>query len=384
MRRIRSTITLILVVAAALLSATAPSLATTAAPSLATVTAPAPFGPPVTLAQNCPLHAADAAIAADGTVRGYLSCGTWDAPTIWYFRYQGGTVFAQPTPYHGLVLRAAWDGLNSTYLLFSREGPGSRSELLQLGKRLENTGQYAPTTLLATTYPAGLKKYLAAIQAGLVAYRSAWWAVWTEPIGGFGGVGGEPTFSLFQRRTLLGAQPRTRMTYPPFQNDDSMPTLAYSPGLMTAAWLRGDSGTDSGRVTLGTNTGHGWTARPLPATSPLLYPLASPDLISYVGVRHLAWPGHSAVGVASDILRSFTPHLVPAARPPVVTVAASGSNVFVLWSDSGSVFAERQAGTWSPATLMLNSGSPVRVLAQGGRARVLYWLGSALLLREQN
>jgi hypothetical protein len=374
MRRIRTTIMTLLLAGASLLSG-APS-------SSATPTAtPAPFGPAVTLLPRCgTLQAADAAIAVDGTVRGYATCGPWQAPVIWFFRYQGGSVFAQPTPYHGKVVKVAWDDLNNTYLLFTRPGPGTLSEQLVIGKRLENTGQYAPTTLLTTTYPAGLKKYLAPIQAGLVASKSRWWAVWTQPTRP---APLPPEYALFERHTLLYTQPWNQMTYPSGQDEDFVPSLAYSSGRMTAVWLRGDSATSRGRLTLGLNTGHGWTARSLPATSPVRDPIGYPDLIQYAGVRHLAWLGTAAVGVASDILRSFTPHFLPASKPPLATIAVSGQNLFVLWSGSGAVFAERRAGSWTPATVVAGSSAAVRVLAQGGRARLAYWSADALMLREQ-
>jgi len=278
MRRFSAPIALVLSVAAALLGMTVPAASAAAPPS---------FRPPVALIRNCgSVTTADATIAADGTVRGFATCGIWQLPTIYFFRYQGGTVFVERTPYEGNLVKVAWDGLNSAYVTFTRAGPGFSQQLV-IGKRLEGTGRYAPTTLLTTTYPAGVPKYLATIRGSLVAYRGRWWAIWTEPVSR---ADGKAVFSLFQRHTLLGIQPRTRMTYPSGQAQDYLPSLTYSPGQLTAAWLRGDPATGRGRLTLGMNTGHGWTARTLPATSPIVEPTGYPDLIDYVGVRlWLGW-----------------------------------------------------------------------------------------------
>jgi len=373
MRRIRIVLAILLLAAASL------------AGSPTATAAPPGFGPPVHLAAGCvPVSgAADATIAADGTVRGYVTCGTSQSPIIWFFRYQGGTVFTQPTPYHGLVVKAAWDGLASTYLVFSRPGTATPSYQLVLGKRLDNTGGYAPTTLLTTTYPAGLKKHLPPIQAGLTAYHGQWWSIWTEPVGG---VGGEPAYSLFQRHTLLGAEPRTRMTYPTGQTQDYAPSLAYWHGLMTVVWLRDIFGTGRGTLTLGQTTGHGWTARRLPGSSPILDPIGYPDLIAYVNIRHLAWLGATSVGVGMNVTQFFIPRRFLFQAPQVATVAVSGFNLFVFWSGTqGAELTEREAANWTVPTHIDGARTAVRVLAQGGRARLIYWADDGLLtLREQN
>lgn len=375
MRRIRIVLAILLLTAVSLLTGSPTATA-----------APPGFGPPVALAAGCTpvAGAADATIAANGTVRGFVSCGTAQAPTIWYFVYRGSTRFAQPTPYHGLVVKAAWDGLASTYLLFSRPGSTTPSQQLLLGKHLDNTSGYSATTLLTTTFPAGLKRHLPAIQAGLVADHGQWWAIWTEPVGG---AGSEPVYSLFQRHTLLGTQPRIRMTYPSGGAQDYVPTLAYSHNLMTAVWLRGAPATGRGRVTLGVNTGRGWTARYLPGSSPITDPIGYPDLISYVNARYLTWLGSGAVGVGVTVTGPFAPRLFPAQTPRVATVAISGTNLFVFWSGPQGVvrLTERTAGAWTVPATVAGASRVVRVLAQDSRARLVYLATDGkLMLVEQN
>lgn len=385
MRRIRTTIALVLVTAASMLGAGPPAIA-----------APAPYGPPLPLLKNCgPVQPADAAIASDGTVRGFANCAGPESGSISYFRYRGGTAFSQPAPYIGRLIKVAWDGLNSTYLLFARPGPDPTSEQLFIGKRLDNTGQYAPATLLTTTYPGGLKHYLRPIQAALVAYRSTWWAVWTEPTSE---VAGTRTYSLFQRHTLLSVQPRTRITYPVTGADDSTPSLAHSPrstipilGVLTVIWVRSPYlGASRGQLRLGQEFGYGWSMGPMPATVPTNQP-AYVDQISYLGTRSLTWPGTRSVGVASIINGFLVPHVFPADSDVIAsTVAVSGQNMFLMWwTNSGPngaqvILAERQAGTWSHATVLPAAGAAVRVLAQGGKGRLVYWSGGTLVLRIQS
>lgn len=378
MRRIRTTIALVLVATAALLG-TGPTA----------TAAPAPYGPAVPLLTNCGSSSqpADAAMAADGAVRGFANCVRTESGSILYFRHRGGTVFSQPTPYTGVVIKVAWDGLASTYLLFGRPGPDPTTEQLFIGKRLDNTGQYAPPTLLATTHRGSLPHSLRPIQAALVAYAGKWWAVWTEPTRE---VAGTLIYSLFQRHTLLGVQPRTRITYPSAGADDSAPSLAYSAGLLTALWLRKPSaGAGAGYVMLGRLSGAAtWTARPVfdavPGTT-----LTSTDLIQYVGVRYATWTLPYEVFVAANVLGTFRPRGFAATDAVASTVAVSGQNLFLMWwtgpdvGGSHVVLVERQAGVWSSPTTIADASFGVRVLAQGGKGRLVYWSGSTLTLRVQ-
>jgi len=72
----------------------------------------------------------------------------------------------------------------------------------------------------------------------------------------------------------------------------------------------------------------------------------------------------------------------------VGTVAVSGQNLFLFyswWGDTpGARLAERQGGSWSAITTVPDATTVVRVLAQGGRARLVYWSENTLLLREQS
>ncbi len=350
--------------------------------------APAPYGPPLPLLKNCgPVQPADAAVAADGTVRGFANCARTESGSISYFRYRGGTAFSQPAPYTGRLIKVAWDGLASTYLLFARPGPDPTTEQLFIGKWLDNTGQYAPATLLTTNHPGGLQHTLRPVQAALVASAGTWWAVWTEPTVE---VSGTLTYSLFQRHTLLGVQPRTRITYPPTGADDSAPSLAYAPKRLTAVWVRSHYlGAPSGELKFADNYyGRHWSAGSVRATVPLNRPTYT-DVIDYAGTRHATWPGTHSLAVASD--RFFIPHIFPADSDVIgSTVAASGQNLFLMWwtnagpSGPRVILAEREAGTWSHAGVLPGAGAAVRVLAQGGRGRLLYWVAGTLMLQVQN
>ena len=388
MRRIRSTIAILALTAASLLGTT----------ESATAAEPAPYGPAQPLLQNCTTgQPADAAIASDGTVHGFASCGMNPVPVISYVRFRGSTAFSQPTPYRGRVIKVAWDDLASSYLLFARPGPIPGTEQLFIGKRLDNTGQYAQPTLLTTNRPGGSKHSLRPVQASLAAFHGTWWAVWTEPTAEVSGV---VTHSLFQRHTLLSVQSRTRITYPVTGADDAAPSLAYAPrspdpvlGRLTVIWVRTPYlGAHRGQLRLGKEFGHGWLTSPMPATVPISR-TAYVDQISYLGTRSVTWPGTYSVGVATISGGLLRPHLFPTGSDLVSsTVAASAQNLFLLWwtnpgpgtTEGQVVLAERQAGTWYPsATLGGGGDAAVRVLAQGGRGRLVYWHRGTLTLRIQ-
>jgi len=398
MRSVRTVVTTVLLALATLLSgvpATTAVPAATASPSATAISsatampsaAPAPYGPAIPLLTGCGTgQPADGTIAADGTVRGYATCDLNGPRAIHYVRYRGGTAFHQLTPYRGMVLQAAWDGLNNTYLLFTHAGPDPTTEQLFIGKRLDNTGQYAPATLLATTHPSGPDRGTREIQATLVASASRWWAIWTEPTTG---VSQPATYSLFQRHTLLGVQPRTRISYPAIGVADSAPSLAYSPGLLTALWGRApDQGPGNAFLMLGQSKGTRWGARPVWSASRNI--LKSTDLISYAGIRYATWLTTWQVVVAANVLSTFYPRGYSVTNGADSTVAVSGQNLFLMWwtgpgmGGSQLFLLERQAGVWSSPVVITGAVPATRVLAQGGKGRLLYWDSETLMLRIQN
>ena len=150
------------------------------------------FGPATVQIAGCPGPAGDAAIGSDGTVRGFMACtGNQYSPIIFFERFATGSHLAQASPFSGRVLAVAWDGIDATYVVYEQN-----SRLL-IGKRVEHSGSYLPSTMLAG--PAGVVPFT----AGLVASNNRWWAVWSEQVG----PGGEFAHAqLFQRHTLLGTR----------------------------------------------------------------------------------------------------------------------------------------------------------------------------------
>ena len=120
---------------------------------LATVPAAAvgPFGPAESLVTGgCTEGVGDAAIAVDGTTRGFANCtGFTSSGRIHFFRDRpNGAPLREVSPYIGLVYAVAWDGPDSTYVVFQI------GNQLKIGKRVESSGAYSPLTTL-TTGPAG-------------------------------------------------------------------------------------------------------------------------------------------------------------------------------------------------------------------------------------
>ena len=98
-----------------------------------------PFGPPRTLIAGCSDGRdgnGDAAIAADGTVRGFANCSGAVSDPIRYYRSRpDGVVTEQTTPYVGQVLATAWDGQNAMYVVIAQFG------VLVIGKRWRARGR---------------------------------------------------------------------------------------------------------------------------------------------------------------------------------------------------------------------------------------------------
>jgi len=329
------------------------------------------FGPAATLVPSCGPGLGGAAIASDGTTRGFAECnGNPDGP-IWYFRHRPGAAPArQLTPYTGAVLAVAWDGVGATYVVFQQ---GSQ---LKIAKRTEAGGAYSPITTLTTT---GANARL--FTADVVASNGQWWAVWSEQVG----PGGEfAQTELFQRHTLLGVQPRTRITATASNIDDDQPALAYLNGKVTLAWTRAVDPAVPGPsdIRIATSTGGAWSSRLFASLGTANY---DPDVFVAGVVTFVTWGRDGRVvvadnGTGSFVSRTFgTPGFIP-------SVAYSFGKVFVAWvSDPGNqvVVAERSGGVWTSAAVVGAPSAPTVVLAQGGKARVVYRTTSQVAIRTQ-
>jgi hypothetical protein len=332
------------------------------------------FGSPQVLLPSCGTGLGDAAIAVDGTVRGFAECNGNPYGPIWYFRHTPGQLpFRQATPYTGLVLGAAWDGSGFTYVLFEQ------NDQLKIARRTESTGAYSAVTTLSTT-GASVLFYT----ADVVASAGKWWAVWSEQVG----PGGEfAQTELFQARTLLGLQGRTRITATASNLDDSEPSLAYAGGRVTLVWTRTANPAVPGPsdLRIATNTGGGWSSRLLAWAGDQN---VEPHVVVYAGVTYVTWVRDGRIVVASNASGSFASHtfLTPGFIP---TVAVSFGKVFVAWAVGEAdplnrVFlAERSGATWTGVFVTGAPAAPLIVLAQGGKARVVYRTDTEVRIRAQ-
>jgi hypothetical protein len=332
------------------------------------------FGAPQVLVPSCGIGLGDAAIASNGTVRGFADCNGNPYGQIWYFRHiPGQSPFRQATPYTGLVLGVAWDGSGATYVLFEQ------SSRLKLAKRIESTGAYSAVTTLSTT-GAGVVFYT----ADVVASAGKWWAVWSEQVG----PGGEfAQTELFQAHTLLGVQGRTRITTTASNLDDAEPSLAYAGGKVTLVWTRTANPAIPGPsdLRIATNTGAGWSSRPFAWAGDQN---TQPHVVVYAGATYVTWVRDGHIVVASNTSGSFASRtfLTPGSLP---TVAVSFGKVFVAWvvgeaDPLNRVFvAERSGATWTGAFVTGTPAAPLTVLAQGGKARLVYRTDTDVRIRVQ-
>jgi hypothetical protein len=338
--------------------------------NLAPAAAVGPFGPAETVIAGCTDGVGDAGIAADGTTRGFDNCTGISAGTIRFFR---DTPSSAPTvevsPYTGFVQAVAWDGQNATYVVFQQ------GSALRIGKRVESTGAYAPATTLTTTGANAI-----VFSSDVVAVNGQWWAVWSEQVG----PGGEfAEIDLFQRHTLLGVQGRTRITATT-DSDDIEPALAYVGGRVTMVWTRAFSPAVPGPsdLRIAESTGGAWLSRPFASLGTFN---SEADVFFSAGVTWVTWTRDSAVLIADNAGGTFASRtLTSAGADP--TVAVSGSNVFVAWYALNAdrvVLAERAGGVWTSGQVDSPSSRPLRVLAQGTKARVVYVRNTSILIRTQ-
>ncbi len=338
----------------------------------------APFGPAEQLVAGCGVGLGDAVIASDGTTRGFAECNGDPYGPIWFFRDRPGQAPSQQqTPYTGLVLAAAWDGVGATYLLYEQ------NSTLKIAKRVESSGAYSSPTTLATTGASALF-----FTGDVVASAGKWWAVWSEQVG----PGGEfAQTELFQAHTLLSSQGRTRITTTASNVFDLEPTLAYASGRVSMVWSRFTNpftGTGQSDLRRGSNTGGGWSTVLLTAAGNVN--LGS-DMVVYAGVTYVTWERDGRIVVTSNSSGTFasrtfnTPGFIP-------SVAVSLGKLFVAWAaapsggdeDSRVFVAERSGGVWTGANVTPAPSAPLQVLAQGGKARVVYRTDNEVQIITQN
>jgi hypothetical protein len=338
--------------------------------NIAPAAAVGPFAPAETVINGCSDGVGDAAIAVNGTTRGFFNCTGVSSGAIRFFRDTPSSAPAvEISPYVGSVQAVAWDGQNATYVVFTSGGA------LRIAKREESTGAYSPVTTLTTTGANAIF-----FTTDVVAVNGQWWAVWSEQVG----PGGEfAEIDLFQRHTLLGVQGRTRITTTT-DSDDIEPTLAYSGGRVTMVWTRAFASAVPGpsNLMIAQSTGGPWLSRPFATLGNLN---SEPDVTISAGVTWVSWSRDSAIFVADNAGGPFVSRRLTTAGSGS-TVAVSGSSAFVAWYAFNAdrvVIAERAAGVWTSGQVDSPSSRPLRVLAQGTKARVVYLRNQSVLIRTQ-
>jgi hypothetical protein len=328
---------------------------------------------------QCLVNSGDAAIGADGIVRGFIgedwSGGVAIPPCafvgISFYRvYPSGQIVTVHSPYPGRVLRAAWDGLNSTYLLFVN------NSRLYVGKYVDGFA-FAPATYLTSN-----KGFRSTYSAALTASNGKWWAVWGEDT--ISSAFGYPRNELFQAHTLLGTQPRTQITNRPANYADDSPGLAYANGRVTLVWTRYTHFSTTPRlntrasvVNIATSTGGAWSARRLTAGG---FHNGTPAVAMYGRATYIAWTRDDHLIMFASNEPGGTTYR-GTALPTVSdeldlgeTVAVSGSRVFIAWTAQvgTAAVAERLNGVWTQTTPVGGQTTSTRIVAQGLKARLLY------------
>jgi hypothetical protein len=216
----------------------------------------------------------------------------------------------------------------------------------------------------------------------VVASAGRWWVVWSEWVASADG--GKGQTELFQRRTLLGVQGRTRITTTASVWDDA-PTLAYANGRMTMVWSRaviGPLGPGPSDLRIAESTGGSWVSRPFASVGEFN---DDPDVTIAAGVTWVTWGRDERIVVANNAGGTFHSHTFAAGFSP--TVAVSGGRAFVAWYSDRIVVAELSGGTWTSTRVADPPSYSLRVLAHGTKARIVYWSAStgsgALYIRTQ-
>jgi len=335
----------------------------TAAAAAAVAVLPAsamePFsGPTSIVGAGCAFGTAQTSDSVNGTVRGAYTCNAENDSPISVFWYQGIKT-VRHSPYVGELIATAWDGSNYLYILYQQ------AKSLKIA-RVSDSGAFSPVTVLSTS--------LAPYTSGdLVASQGKWWAVWHEMVG--------TQAELFQARTLLGAQHRTRITSNASQ--DLEPSLAYSGGRLEMAWSRYTANLGAADLWVGKNSGSGWTTRVL-ATSGTHNNM--PDIAGSAGKFYLSWTRDGVINAGDNasgswVTRTFTNH---GYNP---RIAASAGKVFVSYEAvnlQGKIYVvERSAGRWSGGAVTGIRAGNVGIAAGNGSASIVYYSNSGLSARTQ-
>jgi hypothetical protein len=327
------------------------------------------FSPAVTVVPSpCSFQFADAdaALGSDGLTRGFVTYGP-DCPSfqIWYFEGAGSSWTRQLSPYQGVVLGVAVDGVD-TYLLYVAD------DGVRITKR--TAAGFTPGRRLST---AGL---IGVVPRGdVIATGGTWWAVWSEQVG----PGGEfAPQELFQAKTYGTDLSRQRITFNPLW--DSEPSLAKRPsGGAVLAWERNDGpGALLSDIRVATSADGAWSSRAFATTGSLN---TQPDVFTGGRSTFVAWirDGRAvAADNTSGVFRSHTFNTAASFRP---RIAASLGRAFVIWTTPGTrtFFAERVAGTWSGTYLSDPPRPGFVVTAPGGKATVLMLSSLRLFARTE-
>ncbi len=319
-----------------------------------------PFsGPTSIVGASCAFGTAETSDSVNGTVRGAFTCNAEADSPISIFWYQGGVKTVRHSPYTGQLIAAAWDGSTSLYILYQQ------AKSLKIAK-VSDAGSFSAVTVLSTS--------LAAYTSGdLVASQGKWWAVWHETVGS--------QAELFQARTLLGTQHRTRITSSAAQ--DLEPSLAYSGGRLEMAWSRYTADLGAADLWVGRNTGAGWVTKVL-ATSGTHNNM--PDIAGSGGRFYLSWTRDGVINAGDNtsgswVTRTFSNH---GYNP---RIAAAAGKVFVSYEAvnlQGKIYVvERSAGRWTGGAVTGIRTGNVGIAAGNGSASIVYYSNSGLSARTQ-
>ena len=335
-----------------------------------------PFGPPRVLVPQASvgedLVGVTAAVGADGTVRGFAGTQGLPSATIWFFRYgPRARVLRTPTPYRGSVLAVAWDGVDATYVVFQQDMQ------LKIAKRMERTGRYsAATTLDSRPLEIGFA-------ASVVAAAGKWWVVWSKLIV-------EPTghhLAMFQRHTLLGTQGMTRISTSRTLNE-GVGRLFYANRRLTLVWDRmvEVSCCAPSNLWISTSRGGPWSSRLL--TTVASGSMGGVEVAFADGVTYLTWPLVRSIMYADNRTGKFVSRRIATSTVNFGLSARldiSSGRVFVAitTADRRVVLAERIGRTWTQVPVVGKPATGLAVLAQSGKARVIYRTASDIRIRAQ-
>jgi hypothetical protein len=328
------------------------------------------FGPSVTVVPSpCSFvfADADAALGSDGLTRGFVTYnGPGCASEIWYFQGSGSSWSRQLSPYRGVVLGVAVDGVD-TYLLYVA------SDGVRITKR--TAAGFTPGRRLSTVGTGGAVEP----RGDVIATGGTWWAVWHEPVG----PGGEfAQFELFQAKTYGTDLGRQRITTNPLWDSDA--SLAKRPGGgAVLAWERNDGPRgETSDIRVATSADGAWTSRAFATAGSLN---TQPDLFTAGTRTYATWIRDGRAVEADNTSGVFRSHTfaTPASFRP--RVAVSLGRVFVIWTTEPprAFFAERVAGAWSGTFLSDPDRPGLAVTGRAGKATVLMLSGLRLFARTE-